>query len=201
MAIPDTGGEVQGALDRLDELLTLIWQWELARPDRHAGVGLRLATSRAHALERISIAVRRAEAEGPAQPIAPDGRNTLVPLAWARLGRADLVTFGQAVLALGRAWGPGADELVYDALAETAASQGDRRPEDLLAEATRLNGLFWLPWDMAVARLAAALPAGAGRVVLDRRTHALHEQLVDRLLGVWHADDPLTPFPFRGDQG
>jgi hypothetical protein len=199
VAIPDTDGEVQAALGRLDELLGLIWQWEQEEPDH--GTGLRLATEAAHhAVGRISAAVRRAEAEVPAQPVAPDGRYELVPVAWATMARADLVELGLAVQALGRASGLGADQLVRDALVEVGGYEAGRRPEDLVAEAARLHGLLWLPWDGRVARVAAVLPAGAGRVVLDEATHAAYQELVDRVLGIWHAGDHLAPFLYRGQQ-
>ena len=201
VAIPDTDGEVQAALGRLEDLLGLIGQWEQEEPERQTGPGLRLATEAAReAVGRISVGVRRAEAGEPAQPIAPDGRYELVPVAWARLSRADLVTLGLAVQALGRAWGLGADELVHDALVEAAATERDRKPEDLVAEAARLHGLVSLPWDDVVNRVATALPAGVGRVVLDGGTHVLYKMLVDRILGIWHAGDPLAPFLYRGDQ-
>lgn len=202
VAIPDTDGEVQAALGRLVELLGLVGQWELEEPERQTGPGLRLATEAAReAVGRISVGVRRAEAGEPAQPIAPGGRYELVSVAWARLSRADLVTVGLAVQALGRAWGLGADELVHDALVEAAAAELERKPEDLVAEAARLHGLLSLPWDDVVSRVAASLPAGAGRVVLDEATHAAYQQLVDRVLGIWHAGEPLAPFLYRGEPG
>ena len=73
VAIPDTEGEVQAALRRLDELLGLVAAWE--DEDRHHGAAagqLAVGPSR-EAVSRLATAVRRAEAEPPAQPVVPDG--------------------------------------------------------------------------------------------------------------------------------
>ena len=197
-AIPDTEGDVQAALGRLEELLSLVAAWleEEADRDGAGGSGLAVGPSR-EAVRRLGTAVRAAEAAAPAQPVAPDGRYQLVPLAWAIVERADLVQLGLAAQALGQAWALRHDELVADALAEMAGTDG-RTPEDLVAEAARLQGLLSLAWDDDVSQLARALPAGAGRVVLTEATHGAYQRVVDRILAIWHAGDPLAPFLYRG---
>jgi hypothetical protein len=110
---------------------------------------------------------------------------------------ADLVQLGLAAQALGQAWALRHDELVADALAEMAGTDG-RKPEDLVAEAARLHGLLSLAWDDDVSQLARALPASGGRVVLTEATHGAYRRVVDRILGIWHAGDPRAPFLYRG---
>ncbi len=73
-----------------------------------------------------------------------------------------------------------------------------RKPEGLIAEASRLHGLLSLPWDDTLSTLFAVLPPGVGRVVLDQGAHAAYQRLVDRILGIWHAGDPLAPYLYRG---
>ena len=79
-----------------------------------------------------------------------------------------------------------------------AAGNDGFNPEDRIAEAARLHGLLSLPWDNDVSLLARVLPAGAGRVVLDEATSAAYQRVVDRILGIWHAGDPLARFLYRG---
>ncbi|MBW3613851.1 MAG: hypothetical protein KY439_00885 [Actinobacteria bacterium] len=199
VAIPDTDGEVQAALWRLDELLGLVAAWEEEQRDHGAGAGQLAVGPSREAVSRLATAVRKAEAKPPAQPVAPDGRYELVPVAWAVVERADLVQLGLAARALGQAWALRHDELVADALAEMAGTDG-RKPEDLVAEAARLQGLLSLAWDGDVSQLARALPAHGGRVVLTPALHGAYQRLVDRILAIWHAGDPLAPFLYRGDR-
>lgn len=194
VAIPDTDGEVQGALSGLDELLAMIVP-DHEEDDPEADVSL--SPDARDAVGRLAVAVRVAESGSPAQPIAPDGRYQLIPIAWAHVETADLIQLGLAVQALGRAWASRSDELVTDVLTELA-SAGNRKPEDLIAQAARLHGLLSLPWDGTVSTLFTVLPPGAGRVVLDRAAHTAYQRLVDRILGIWHAGDPLAPYLYRG---
>lgn len=81
VAIPDMEGEVQAALGRLDELLGLVTAWQEEEPDRgDAGVNQLAAGPSRKAAGRLASAVRAAETEPPAQPMAPDGRYELVPI-------------------------------------------------------------------------------------------------------------------------
>ena len=198
VAIPDTEGEVQAALGRLDQLLGLVAAWQEEDHDR-GEVGLdqlALGPSR-EAVWRLASAVRRSGGEATGSTSAPDGRYELVPLGWAVVERADLVQLGLAAQALGRAWALRHDELVADALAEMAEAEAGR-PEDLVAEAARLQGLMALGWDDDVSHLAHALPVNGGRVVLSEAAHRAYERVVDRILGIWHAGDSLVPFLYRG---
>ena len=193
VAIPDTEGEIQGALDRLNALLGL------AGPDEHEpGPASPVVTDAARqAAARLATAVRAAEAASPAQPVAPDGRYELVPIIWAHAETADLAELGLVVQALGRAWASRSEDLAVDALEDLAETAGCK-PEDLIAEAARLHGLLSLPWDDTVSALVDALPPGAGRIVLDRAAHGAYQQLVDRILGIWHAGDHLARYLYRG---
>ncbi len=194
VAIPDTDGEVHGALAGLDDLVAMIAPGhEEVDPE----LDVALSPDARDAVGRLAVAVRVAEAGSPAQPIAPDGRCELIPIAWAHVETADLIQLGLAVQALGRIWASRSDELVTDVLTELA-SAGYFKPEDLIAQAARLHGLLSLPWDDTVSTLFAVLPPGAGRVVLDQGAHAAYQRLVDRILGIWHAGDPLAPYLYRG---
>ena len=193
VAIPDTEGEVMAALGRLDELLGAVAAWE----EEPGGAGHLAARPSWEAVRRLVSAVVSAEGKPPAQPVAADGRYELVPLAWAIVERADLVQLGLATQALGRRWALGHDDAVVEALVEAAGNDG-AKPEDRIAEAARLHGLLSLPWDNDVSLLARVLPAGAGRVVLDEATGAAYQRVVDRILGIWHAGDPLAPYLYRG---
>ncbi len=198
VTIPDTDGEVQVALRRLDELLGLVAARKDGDPDHGAELGQLAVGPSREAVARLAAAVQTAQAEPAAQPVAPDGRYELVPLAWAIVERADLVQLGLAAQALGRAWALRHDELVADALAEVARKTDRGEPEDLVTEAARLQGLLSLPWDDDVSQLARTLPAGGGRVVLTEATHGAYQRVVDGILGIWHAGDPLAPFLYRG---
>ena len=194
VAVPDTDGEIQSALERLDELVAMAVPDDDDR-ERAATV---VDAAAGDTVARLAAAGRAAESGPVAQPIAPDGRYELIPIAWAHVETADLVQLGVTVQAVGRAWASRSDELVGDVL-QDLAERSRRKPEDLIAEAARLHGLLSLPWDDTVSTLVEALPSGAGRVVLDKAAHAAYQRLVDRILGIWHAGDHLAPFLYRGD--
>lgn len=194
VAIPDTDGEVQGAVSGLEELLAMI------APDHEEDdpeLDGALSPDARDAVGRLAVAVRVAESGSPAQPIAPDGRYELIPIAWAHVETADLIQLVLTVQALGRIWASRSDELVVNVLTQRARN-GNRKPEDLIAQAARLHGLLTLPWDDTVSTLFTVLPPGAGRVVLDQVAHAAYQRLADRILGIWHAGDPLAPYLYRG---
>ena len=196
VAVPDTEGDVQAALARLEQLVGAVAAGEGDQAGRQGRGQLAVEPAR-EALERLSAAVRAAEAIPPAQPIAPAGLAELVPLAWAAVERADLIALGLAVQAVGRAWGLGDDEMVADAVV-TVAGAHRMEPADLVAEAARLQGLLSLPWDGEVARLARLLPTGVGRVVLDEVTHRSYGLVADRILAIWYAADPAASLLYRG---
>lgn len=197
VAVPDTDGDVAAALVRLEELLLGVVARETDEPEHPSGPGQLASGPTLAAVQRLGAAVAEAERGAVAQPVAPDGRYELVPMAWATVQRADLVQLGLGVEAIGRAWGIGGDEMVAEAVVE-AADASRMKPVELVAEAARLHGLLSLPWDEEVHRLATALPAGAGRVVLDAGAHASYQAIVDRILGIWHAGDALAGFVYRG---
>lgn len=58
-------------------------------------------------------------------------------------------------------------------------------------EAARLQGLLALPWDDDLGRLACALGARTGRVVLDEATYACYQRVLDRILAIWSTGSPL----------
>lgn len=192
VAIPDTQGEIQGALSNLEELLAVAGS-DADYPDDTPLV----SDAARNAVARLWAAVHAAEEGSPAQPVAPDGRYELVPVAWAQVEAADLTQLGLTVHDIGRAWAAKIDDPVVDVL-EDVAGRRSRKPEDLIAEAARLHGLLSLPWDDTVSTLHAALPPGAGRVVLDEAAHAAYQRLVDRVLAIWHVGDDLAPFLYRG---
>lgn len=197
VAVPDTDGDVRAALNRLDELLGAVIGDGRDEPSLSPMVDGQLTPAARQALWRLSDAVAEAERGPVAQPVAPDGRYELVPLAWAEAERADLVAVGLAVEAVGRAWGASADEDVADVVVALAEGYG-MKPEDLVAEAARLHGLLSLPWDADAALLTSILPVGAGRVVLDEASHAAYQRLVNHILGIWHVGDPFGPWLYRG---
>ena len=192
VAVPDTEGEIQSALGRLDELLTMA-----TPPEDDPDLAATVDADAGDTVACLAAAVRAAESGPAAQPIAPDGRYELIPIAWAHVETADVIELGLTVQALGRAWASRSDELVVDVLQDLAKTTR-RKPEDLIAEAARLHGLLSLPWDDTVSALVEALPSGAGRVVLDHPTHSAYQRLVDRILGIWHAGDRLAPYLYRG---
>jgi hypothetical protein len=192
VAIPDDDGGVASAMQRLDELLHALGQRD--EPTTPSEV---TADAGYQALDGLYRGLMNAEVAPPAQPIAPDGRYELVPLSWVQVEPADVDNLGLTVQALGRALACGTDHFASDALT-VIAELYHRTAADLVAEGARLHGLFSLPWDDDVTRLAALLPAGAGRVVLDTDAHEAYVRLTNRILGIWHAGETTARWLYRG---
>ncbi len=183
VAVPATGGKVLRLLGHLGELLLHGVALQDNHDPGHRIVLVRLAPEPiCGALTRLASAISAAESRPPAQPVAPDGRLDLVPLSWAAVDRADLIQLGLAAQALGQAHASGGTD--------PDLAQPEWQMNDLVALASLLHGLLWLPWDDDVSHLAKVLPAGAGRVVLDEAGHAAHQRILSRILAVWHADHP-----------
>lgn len=203
--VPQPAGAVVAALDRLDELLGVLDQ---AGRVTHPRIPPRLAAAGAQAaVRRVTRAVVAVPAD-PALPRTGDGRQ-LAPLGFVDLQAADVHAIGRSARVFGRALLPGGHPTVADALATIAAgprsadgiSVPGRSPsavEDLVAEAARLHGLLDLPWDDHVARLATALPPGAGAVTLTGRLEHDYDVVTSRLVVIWHHGDHLAPARYRG---
>ena len=72
-----------------------------------------------------------------------------------------------------------------------------------MARAERVGALLELGWDDDVDLLAARLggnAAGAGtdRVVLAREEYESYMRVTERIVGSWHAGDPLELSVYRG---
>ena len=160
VTLPHTDGELTYALGEIEELLLL-----LIPEDPEDDVGLPPSVMTPHAaaaLHRLAGYVAETEHHEPAvQPIAPDGRFELVPLFFARLGRAQRERLTAAVVDL-----VDIKDVVADYMGSTEGAQ------QLLSQAERLVALLHLPWDDDVARLHALLDreeaaiGPTGRVVL-----------------------------------
>jgi len=195
IALPDTQGEVVFELDRLEELLLMLGGWEeedhLDLPDP---VGSRVALE---AVQRVSSAVHAAERAGAAQPIAPDGRFELVPITWVEVSDDDLADLAALCQLFGRALIGAGDEIVGEALSEVA-KQAKLTSEAMVSRFAQLHGLLDLDTHEDVAVLAHRLPAGADRVVLDDRELAAYHHIIGQVEGLWHLEDPLAKYLYRG---
>ena len=206
VCIPHEDGHLRAALGRLEDLLVSL------RSAEHDGSGPRAASGALPpplaggagltAVATLAAAVKAGD-RNPARPRQLGGR-LVVALSFVHLDRAQLFTMGAAVRALGSGLLPGAPDLLAGTVRRFADNVTDPEwitrpgakgadPVELVVEAARLHGLFDLPWDDHVARLAAALPAGAGDVTLTRRLQDDHEAVLWRVLGIWTASDLDPP--------
>lgn len=192
VTLPHTDGELAHALGELEVLLLLLVPED---PEDDVALPASLATPHgAHAVGRLASYVAETERQEPAvQPIAPDGRFELVPLFFARLGRAHRDRLTAAVVDL-----VDIKDLVADYMDSREEAQ------QLLSRAQRLVALLHLPWDDDVARLHGLLDreeapiAPTERVVLTPDELAAYQRVTERILATWHANDPLERVLYRG---
>ena len=197
VAIPDTDGELVQWLDRLEELLVTLSplpgdpeDWE--PPAAPLGDGSALA-----ALQRLNGVVHDAERTEPPALIAPDGRFELVPLRFVAVDPADIATVANGLAALGRATLAGVDELLADALAEHAHHRR-LAVADFVAGCARAHAVLDQVSDNDSILLVGVHRSSHARTVLTAVEHAAYQRVTDEHLAVFHLDDPLARFVYRG---
>ncbi len=162
-----------------------------------AALGGRDAADAVGALAALTASFRSEEDDPHVQPLAPDGHYELVALCVARLGRDARDRITEAVDCLAATRTSTSNPALDEALSDYA---GDPRAARALVErAERLSALLTLPWDDDVDALAACL-AGDGpkrRVVLTNDEYDAYRRVTERILGSWHAGDPLERFVYR----
>lgn len=207
VCVPHHDSHVRAALGHLEGLLASLRSAELGGAGPAAALPPSLAGGAGLAAVEAVAAAIQAGGRNPAKPRRRDGHQ-LVALSFVHPDRAQLFAMGAAVRALGSGLLPGAPDLLAGTLhrfADTVAPperisrQGPEGadPADLVVEAARLHGLLDLPWDDHVARLAAALPTGAGEVTLTGRLLDDHDAVVRRILGIWTASNLEPPDRYR----
>lgn len=195
VAIPDTDGELAAILGHLEDVLLAVQPYDADDepvPDD-------LDPDALTAAQRVIAAVIATE-RTPATPLyAPDGRFELVPLRFVDLGPADLAALGRAVAALGRATLPAGDELLTQVLAQAADAQRHLHltPTAVVESFARAHGLLDLRPD-ADTELLAGLAGATSPVVLTASQYEAYRRLISRVLGMFHAGDPLAPFLYGG---
>lgn len=198
VAVPDTDEELTHILGRLEEVLLHLVPVEPGDDPAPAGLG----SAALKAVQDLRGAVLAADRGPTAQLYASNGSFELVPVRFVELDEADLAVTGEAVAALGLALLPTGDEFTHDVLKEFAGH--DRgfvvqdRPEDLVASFARAHGLVDLAPDADTWTLAGRLAGETGRVVLTVDEEAAYKRLTDRALAMFHLNDPLARFMYRG---
>jgi hypothetical protein len=190
VAVPETDGELAHHLGRLEEVLLILQPYEPGDEPPPLGLG-QIALE---ALQRISGTVAAAERGPTVELMASGGTFELIPLRFVELDEADLAAVGEAVAALGLALMRSTE--TADVLAEFA----DRRehPSDLVSGFARAHGLLDLDPDEDTRRLAAIVGGTTGRTVLDVDEERAYKRLTDRALAMFHLNDPLERFAYRG---
>ena len=190
-AVPDTEGEVIWLLGRLEEVLLHLAPVDADDEPPPLAVG----AAALEAVQNIGGAVAAAERRPTVQLFAPGGTFELVPLLFVDLDAADLAVVGAAVAALGAALSAG-HELIVDVLG--CFADDPTAPEQLVAGFARTHGLLDLAADADTWALAGRL-AGEGRpVVLNSAQQAAYERLTERAIALFHLNDPLARFLYRG---
>ncbi len=190
--LPDTDGEVAHHLGRLEEVLLQLQPYDDEDDPAPAGLG----PDALEALRRILGAVLPAERIPAVQLLGAAGTFELVPLRVLDLDPADLVTVGQAIAALGHAL-LDRNELVSEVLREFSVGP-HQAPSDLVESFARAHGVLDLAADDDTRALAALIAAGPGPVVLSSDQEAVYERLTGRALAMFHLNDPLARFLYRG---
>jgi hypothetical protein len=191
-ALPDTEGEVAHHLGRLEEVLIHLQPYDADNEPAPADLG----TDALDALGSILGAVLAAERTPAVQLLGSAGTFELIPLRFVTLDDADLATVGQAIAALGRALLPAGDELAAAALREfTAQSEA---AADLVASFAQAHGLLDLAPDDDTRTLASLIVSRSDPVILTSDQEAAYERLTGRALAMFHLNDPLARFLYRG---
>jgi hypothetical protein len=191
-AVPDTDEELLYILGRLEEVLLALVPVE--PDDEPAPIGL--GADALEAVQNIRSAVAAAERGPTVQLIASGGNFELIPVRFVELDDGELAAVGEAVAALGLALLPGGAEMAADVLAGFADDAA--KPADLVADFARAHGLVDLAADDDTRALADRLPRENTRVVLTPSEEAAYQRLTERALAMFHLNDPLARFLYRG---
>jgi hypothetical protein len=191
VAVPDTDGELAHHLGRLEEVLLQHQPYNDEDDPAPAGLG----PDALEALRRILGAVLAAERTPAVQLLGAAGTFELIPLRVLDLDSGDLATDGQAIAALGQALL--VDELVSEVLREFSAGPHDA-PTDLVASFARAHGILDLAPDDDTRTLAAIVAAGTSPVVLTSDQEGAYQRLTGRALAMFHLNDPLARYLYRG---
>jgi hypothetical protein len=192
VALPDTDGELVFLLGRLEEVLLALAPIDAddeAPADALGPVALQAA-------QNIRAGVLAAERRATAQLFAAGGTFELVPVRVVDLDESDLAALGAAVAAFGSALLPAGDGFTAEVLAGFAHDRA--QPAQLVAGFARAHGLLDMAADGDTLSLAARTAGAAGAVVLSAAGEAAYERLTDRALAVFHGNDPLARFLYRG---
>jgi len=203
LVLPHSGGELARALAELEELLVLV---DLVDDGSRPLPAPLVENQAAESVGRLAAYV--ADVDGAdetdrcrIQPVAPDGRSELAPLYFVRLDRDDHAAILGAVHLLAATRTSVSHPALDEALSDYTGDPGGA--ERLVARAERVGALLELGWDDDVDLLAARLggnAAGAGtdRVVLAREEYESYMRVTERIVGSWHAGDPLELSVYRG---
>lgn len=203
IVFPHSGGELARVLAELEELLVFVdLVDDGSRPLPAPLVDHQAAESVG------TLAGHVADVDGAdgnnrlgIQPVAPDGRSELAPLYFVRLDRDDHAGILGAVHLLVATRTSGSHPALDEALSDyTGDPEGAER---LVARAERVGALLELACDDDVDLLAARLGregagVGAARVVLTTEEYESYMRVTERIVGSWHAGDPLELSVYRG---
>lgn len=192
VAIPDTDGELVAHLGRLEEVLLHLQPHGPGDDPAPPCLG----SGAVRAVQQISEAVQDAERNPGTTLFAPDSTFELVPVRFVLLAGEDLNVVAAAIAALGQALLPGGTELVGDIIA--AFVVGRQTPCQLVADFARTHGLLDLAADEDTHRVAAIAERNRHHVVLDNDDMVSYTALTERALAMFHLNDPLARFLFRG---
>jgi hypothetical protein len=186
-------GELTYLLGRLEEVLLHLVPVE--PDDEPAPAGLDAAAL--EAIQDIRGAVLAVERGPAAQLYAFGGTFGLVPLRFVEVEEVDLAAVGEAVAALGLTQLHAGNEWACEVLACLTGRSG---PAELVAIFARAHGLVDADADADADTLTLArrLAGETGRVVLTVDEEAAYKRLTDRALAMFHHNDPLARFVYRG---
>jgi len=192
VAVPDTDGELTTSLGRLEEVLLQLQPYEAGDDPAPLGLG----EVALEALQRILGRVLAAERGPTPELIASGGTFELIPVRFVELDNGDLGAIGQTIAALGLALLPGGEEAAAEVLREFIDDR--EQPSDLVASFARAHGLLDLAPDDDARLLAAVTEGKTGRVLLTVDEERAYKRLTDRVLAMFHLNDPLARFLYRG---
>jgi len=192
VAVPDTDEELTHHLGRLEEVLLQLQPYE---PDEEPAP-LGLGADALAALQRMLGIVLAVERAATPELVASGGTFELIPLRFIELEDGDLAAVGEAIAALGLALLPGGDEMAADVLREFA--ERNEEPSALVAAFARAHGLLDLAADDDTRRLAERMAGQTGRLLLTVEEEQAYKRLTERALAMFHLNDPLARFLYRG---
>jgi len=178
-------------LGRLEEVLLALQPFEAEDAPAPPDLGREALV----AVEDLVMAVLEAERLPAVELVAPDGEFRLVPLRLVRLGEQQVVV-ATALAAVGRALLPGGDAWVAEVLSDMRRDGED--VAELVASAARGHGLLDLAEDDDTRLLAGLLAGREGSLVLDVTAYGAYRRVTERALAMFHLNDPLARFVYRG---